>query len=312
MTALTIDQLTTATVDGNGVFDVLMQATKAHLEAEYSKDRIKGAEYATVYLGSLESVMQNSLAFLLQREKISLESQLLAKQVEIADLQLQKAQVELDMLIASQAKIPAEIALLEQQKINLVSENLLTQAKTTTTNTQNTNLVAEGLNIPKQGLMLDAQRTQIINQAANLAAEKLLTDAKAALTNRQTANAVIEADVLNSNVCKLKAEFDVLKSTDLKVQAETGLLNQKNQTEKAQITALGVDDNSVVGRQKLLYKAQTDGFSRDAEQKAAKLLVDTWNVRRTTDEGTVADSVNMLNDATVGRAVNKLLTGVGA
>jgi hypothetical protein len=70
--------------------------------------------------------------------------------------------------------------------------------------------------------------------------------------------------------------------------------------------------DSVVGRQKALYQAQTDGFTRDAEQKAAKLLVDTWSVRRTTDEGTVADGTNMLNDATVGRAITKLLDGVGA
>ena len=75
---------------------------------------------------------------------------------------------------------------------------------------------------------------------------------------------------------------------------------------------MGVDENSVVGRQKLLYKAQTDGFSRDAEQKAAKLLVDSWSTRRATDEGTVADATNMLNDATVGRSVKKLLAGVGA
>ena len=73
-----------------------------------------------------------------------------------------------------------------------------------------------------------------------------------------------------------------------------------------------MDDNSVIGKQKALYGAQTEGFTRDAEQKAAKLMVDSWNVRRTTDEGTVADSTNMLNDAAVGRAVNKLLSGVGA
>jgi hypothetical protein len=89
-------------------------------------------------------------------------------------------------------------------------------------------------------------------------------------------------------------------------------LNQKKVTERAQTVGDGVDDNSVIGKQKLLYAAQTSGFTRDAEQKAAKLLVDSWSVRRTTDEGTVADGTNMLNDATVGRAVNKLLAGVGA
>ena len=68
----------------------------------------------------------------------------------------------------------------------------------------------------------------------------------------------------------------------------------------------------MVGKQKLLYGAQTQGFSRDAEQKAAKLMVDTWSVRRTTDEAEEANGVNKLDNTYVGRAVQKLLTGVGA
>jgi hypothetical protein len=98
----------------------------------------------------------------------------------------------------------------------------------------------------------------------------------------------------------------------LKTAQETQLLLWKTNTEKAQTVALGVDDNSVVGKQKLLYAAQTSGFQRDAEQKAAKVMVDSWNVRRTTDEGTTANGTNNLDDASVGRAVDRLLSGVGA
>lgn len=214
MTTLLVSELSQTTLDGTGVFDVLMRANKAHLDAEYAKNRIKGAEYATVYLGSLQSVLQTALAFVLQQRKNDLEAILLEKQ----------------------------IALLTQQGLNAVTE----------------------------GLVLTAQK------------------------------------------CKLDAEFDLLQSEKLKSIAETALLTQKNATEKAQTMALGVDVDSVVGRQKALYMAQTNGFARDAEQKAAKLLVDTWNVRRTTDEATVADGTNMLNDITVGRAVNKMLTGVAA
>jgi hypothetical protein len=83
-------------------------------------------------------------------------------------------------------------------------------------------------------------------------------------------------------------------------------------TEQAQVTALGVDENSVIGKQKALYTAQTNGFARDAEQKAAKLMSDTWAVRRTTDEATVADATNVLHDVAIGRAINKMLAGVGA
>jgi hypothetical protein len=214
MTAITTAQLTAATLEGDGVFDVLMKANQAHLDSEFQKGRIKGSEYATVYLGSLTQVMQTALQFLLSQQKTDLEAQLMTKQI--------------------------------------------------------------------------------------------------ALVTQQTANAVLEGTVLVAQECKLRAEYDLTMATILKTNQEIALLTQKTATERAQVTTLGVDEDSVLGRQKALYVAQTDGFKRDAEQKAAKVMIDTWNVRRTTDEGTVADGTNMLNDATVGRAVTKLLSGVGA
>ena len=200
MSEVTLADLTVATTNGSGVFDVLMKAVKAHLEQEYAQNRIRGVEYSTVYLGALESTMQHALAFLVQNQKIGKEAELLQKQIDIA--------------VATE--------------------------------------------------------------------------------------------------CKLKAEYDLIILQKDRTSAETALLTQKLQTEKAQTMALGIDEDSVVGRQKNLYLAQTNGFTRDAEQKAAKIMVDTWNVRRTTDEATVADGTNLLNDVTIGRAINKMLSGVGA
>ena len=214
MTAVTTADLTTAQVDGAGVFDTLMRAAAAHLEAEFNKNRIKGSEYAEVYLGSMTQVLQTATQFLLTKQKADLEAQLLVKQ----------------------------IALAEQQRLN----------------------------------------------------------------------AVVENDVLVAQKCKLQAEYDLTMANILRTNEEIALLTQKTATERGQTQALGVDDNSVLGRQKALYMAQSDGFKRDAEQKATKIMVDSWNVRRTTDEGTVADGTNMLNDQAVGRAVTKLLSGVGA
>ena len=84
MTTIAVTDLTQSTLEGTGVFDVLMRANKAHLEAEFNKNRIKGAEYATVYLGSLTQVMQTALQFLLTKEKTDLEAQLLHKQILLA------------------------------------------------------------------------------------------------------------------------------------------------------------------------------------------------------------------------------------
>lgn len=202
-----LSSLTEARLTGAGVFDVLMKASRAHLDEEFARNRIKGPEYAQVYLGSLTEVLQASVQFLLQKDK---------------------------------------------------------------------------------------------------------ADAEVRLINQQILNAEVENRVLEAQVCKLKAEYDLILEQRLKTTEETGLLAQKKITERAQTVGAGVDDDSVVGRQKMLYKAQTDGFQRDAEQKTAKALIDTWNVRRTTDDATVADGTNMLDDATIGRAVSKLLAGVGA
>ena len=158
--------------------------------------------------------------------------------------------------------------------------------------------------------LLNKDKSDLEAQLIQAQIEKV--NAEIDLVKQQTANAAIEAEVLRAQKCKLDAEFDVLLQSKLKTAAEVTLLAQKTQTEKAQTVAMGVDADSVIGRQKDLYAAQTTGFTRDAEQKAAKLMIDSWNVRRTTDEGTVADGTNMLYDPAVGRAVNKLLAGVGA
>ena len=265
-----LSDLTTAEVTGNGVFDVLMQATKGHLEQEFTKGRIKGNEYATVYLGSLEHVLRESVNFLLQKDKMALDALLVASQIELAQVEKDKALAQLENIRAELPKIQAEIELIRAQKA-LADQNLL-----------------------------------------KIPAEIDLLEAQAANTIQETSNLVTQKAVLVATECKLRGEYDVLMETKLKTAEEKTLLMWKTATEKGQTLATGVDPDSVIGRQKELYRAQTNGFARDAEQKAAKILVDSWNVRRTTDSATEANTSNLLDNATVGRFVQKLAAGVGA
>ena len=59
-----LSELTTKALDGTGAFDVLMETTRLHLIREYDEDRITKDEYATVYLGAMQSVLANSVQFL--------------------------------------------------------------------------------------------------------------------------------------------------------------------------------------------------------------------------------------------------------
>lgn len=117
-----IEEFTESTVSGNGVFDLLMRANKAHLEQEYSQQRIRGTEYATVYLGMLDSTMKISLDFFVQQRKLGLEAALLEIQLKIAEIELQKAAVELQIAELQAQKIPAEIEVLKGQKCKLDAE----------------------------------------------------------------------------------------------------------------------------------------------------------------------------------------------
>lgn len=254
ITPITLASLTEAKLSGTGVFDTLMRSVKAHLDEEFKSNRIKGSDYATVYLGSLTQVLQQSNLFLMEKDKNALQAELIQAQIDLA----------------------------KQQALNAV---------------------IEGQNLVLQGELIAAQKQ-------NLDVERAFTVAKTALTDQQTLNAITENATMLIQQNLLTAQVLLAQSQKISTDAQSALVIQKTVTEKAQTQASGVDVDSVVGKQKSLYQAQTDGFLRDAEQRAAKLMVDTWNVRRTTDEGTVADGINKLNDATIGAAITKLLAGV--
>lgn len=239
---ITLEDLTQVKLDGTGVFDSLMRSAALHVQEEFNKNRIKGQDYAQVYLTAMQYVLQNSVVFLLQKDEAANKAALVDAQIRLTETQILLAEKQLEQEEFKKQLIEAQVAKTKQETTNLVQE------------------------------------------LANLIAQE----------------------------CLLKAQYDLTMVQKLQTTAQTALVQQKIATEKAQTVETGTDDNSVIGRQKLLYKAQTDGFARDAEQKAAKMLIDTWNVRRTTDEGTVVDATNMLNDATIGRAVKKVLDGVQA
>ena len=66
----------------------------------------------------------------------------------------------------------------------------------------------------------------------------------------------------------------------------------------------------MVGAQVDLYQAQITGFTRDAEQKAAKLALDVLSTQISVDDTTTVENTNMHN-AAIGAFVQKLATGVG-
>ncbi len=46
----------------DGVFDDLMEAMNSHLDAQFKLGRITGTDFSTVYLGAMQSAIQQAVA----------------------------------------------------------------------------------------------------------------------------------------------------------------------------------------------------------------------------------------------------------
>lgn len=67
------DATTNWVITGDGIFDKLMIAFNAHINAQYQLDRLKGADYATVYLGGVQAAMTTAMQLEIEAKKLKLE-----------------------------------------------------------------------------------------------------------------------------------------------------------------------------------------------------------------------------------------------
>ena len=282
MSVINLTDLTTLTTDGTGIFDQLMVATKAHLQEEWNQNRIRGADYAAVYTSSINAVLQQSIMFLLSKEKAGLEADLIAAQIT-------KTQNE-DLLVQEQIKkITAEITLINAQKLKVDADELL---------------------VDKQALKLDDDIALVKEQV------KAAIDQNTLITPEQVSKLQKETSLLGQELTNAITQNSILVAQEQKVDAETSLVSQRKLTEEAQIldtvTGAASPVTGILGKQKNLFQAQADGFDRDAEQKLAKMMSEVWSVKRTTDPNGTPATVNTgFDDDSIGTVISKAKQGIG-
>lgn len=57
-------------ISGSGMFDKLMEAATNHIEKQLTDNRITSENYGTVYLGTMQTVIAESIGFALQRAQL--------------------------------------------------------------------------------------------------------------------------------------------------------------------------------------------------------------------------------------------------
>ena len=70
-TKIDLSTITSGTIvdgkwEGSGIFDVLMKAVTANIETQYRESRITGTDFSTIYLGSIQAILSQSISYALQ------------------------------------------------------------------------------------------------------------------------------------------------------------------------------------------------------------------------------------------------------
>ena len=237
MNEITISQITTGMLNGDGNFDTLMSTINDHIAAQYEKNRITSSDFGVVYLGAIQTTLEQAINFTLSAGKTELEEKILQAQLDKLELEKQLATLQVER--AATENLTARVQLEKAQK----------------------------------------ELAQLDLQSALIAAQTAKTNGEVTLTQQQVNRTV----------------------------QETELVKQKLTTEKAQTTD---GYAGVVGKQMQLYQAQATGFTRDSEQKAAKLVLDIVATQMTQDDAYTVAGTN-LHATAIGSFVNKLATGIG-
>lgn len=181
---LHINELTEGTVDGSGVFDVLMQAVKAHLRVEFDAGRIRATDYANVYTMSVGQVLAESTQYAVVKAKLAAELALVTAQTNQV-IQETKTSAQQELLIAAQTSHTTKQELqVVQETMNLLSQDLQIKAQTKGIESQTALtdfqlsevMPAELANLNLSGLGIVAQTANVTQQTENLLSQKTLAE----------------------------------------------------------------------------------------------------------------------------------------
>jgi hypothetical protein len=160
----TIDIENVTNEEETGIFDKLMKSINSNIEKQYLNNRITGSDYATVYLGSMQAALSQSIQFSLQEDMV---------EAQIAGV-LADNLLKADQLLTSGIDRASKVFELE----NLLPEQLLKiQEEIDILQTQDSELLLDGV---KKRLIMDEELQSADLQQIILATEEELKTAQLA------------------------------------------------------------------------------------------------------------------------------------
>ena len=259
MAEIPITELTnkTSEAEGTGIFDILMNSTELHLQEQYAAGRITGAEFATVYLGALQSTQQSAITFALQKQNAD-------KQAELTTVQIEEAQEKVDLVIAQTAKAYEDI---RSSQSRTVRENTLNNATIEKIGEEIDILQSQDLEVIAGTVRQDAQSAASISNinheiAIKAQQEFTLKDKNGGVVTTYTyyVNGVSGTTTTTTDLANVVGSVISTTTADGVSASEVSL------------------NNLILQAKEDLIQAQTTGFYSDTKQKVLKQIIDAWSV----------------------------------
>ena len=75
--------------EGTGVFDIIMKAANENIKIQNQTSRITGAEYAEVYLGTMQTAISEAMKYILQKDNLIKDEELKQANIDLLNRQKQ-------------------------------------------------------------------------------------------------------------------------------------------------------------------------------------------------------------------------------
>lgn len=300
------EDLIDPSVDGNGLFDALMESQAAHLRKEYEGGRITGDQYSKAYIGLTTAALSASVQFLLGRDQahwqaVALKQQALLAEREAATAVVRHEAAKIDLVNSRtlQKQNEANLALakiqlaVEEMRHQIQSEELK-QAKIRTASVlpeeaRAAKIGADTAAYTLESIMpLDMALRRHEADEAEYRLTQVLPLEKSSLEEqiRQTTFTIDHLLVEDERIKKADADTRLYTLTAV-LPSQKWLIDEQAEAKRAETLDVRSDEQTVtgsIGQQKSLYAEQRESYKHERHYKLAKLYSDAWVTQKTLDE----------------------------
>jgi hypothetical protein len=237
---------TATAADDLGVFEELMNSMNLYLKDQYSRDRLKGTDYANVLLGMGQSIIAQSMEFVLRKDAIEADIRIKEKELEIKASQL--------------ALVERQIAEIEARIKGMGFDNALKEKE---------------LEVKDQQILISKKDVAIKERSiAKIEADIALTYKQIAIADKDIDLKVRQAVKISKDTEAVDAQIEIAQAEVILKERQSEVMKKDIEVKDKQVTKIDTDIKAMstqieLSEQEVAMKEQQ--YSQSADKHGINL-----------------------------------------